>query len=347
MKKIRLLLLIAFNIWLVAGCKKDKEEEETPVTPDTVSFYVPSGFPAPVYTFQNNPITADGFKLGRKLFYDPILSIDSTISCGACHQQFVAFANADHRFSHGVNNLLGSRNSPGLYNLAWFPNFMWDGGVNHIEVQPIAPITNPVEMNETIANVVYKLQRSTTYPSLFEKAFGDDSITAQNMLRAMAQFMGAMISSGSRYDQYREGKITLTSSEMSGLNLFRSKCTGCHTEPLLTDMQFRNNGLDSVFYQDAGRGHITHLPQDSGLFRVPSLRNVALTYPYMHDGRFYSLMKVMDHYSSGIVNSTTLDSQLPVGGMGLTQQEKTDIISFLYTLTDNSYIHDKRFSEVQ
>ena len=342
----KLLVLLSGIAMFSISCS-DKDDNLTTTPPEVpVEFYIPDGFPAPVYNFQNNPITQDGFKLGRKLFYDPILSRDSTVACGSCHQQFVAFAHAD-RFSHGIDNLVGSRNSPGLYNLAWFPNFMWDGGVNHIEVQPIAPINNPVEMDETLANAVFKLQRSSFYPQMFEKAFGSDSVTAQHMLRAMAQFMGAMISAGSKYDEYRAGNVTLTTSEMNGLNVFRAKCASCHTEPLLTDMQFRNNGLDSVFFTDAGRGHITQLPQDSGLFRVPSLRNVALTYPYMHDGRFYSLNNVLDHYSSGIVQSSTLDPLLTPGGMNLTAQEKTDIISFLYTLTDHKYIADKRFSEVQ
>jgi cytochrome c peroxidase len=340
-------LLAVLVLFLVSSCAETDDPLTTTAPEVQVEFYVPDGFPAPVYNFQNNPITQDGFKLGRRLFYDPLLSRDSTISCGSCHQQFVAFAHADHRFSHGIDNLLGSRNSPGLYNLAWFPNFMWDGGVNHIEVQPIAPIDNPVEMDETLANVIVKLQRSSYYPQMFQKAFGSDSITAQHMLRAMAQFMGAMISASSKYDDYRAGKVSFTTSEMNGLNVFRAKCASCHTEPLLTDMQFRNNGLDSVFYTDAGRGHITQLPQDSGLFRVPSLRNVALTYPYMHDGRFGSLTQVLDHYSSGIVQSSTLDPLLNPGGMNLSAQEKSDVISFLNTLTDFKYISDKRFSEVQ
>ncbi len=310
--------LAMFALFLVSSCAETDDPLTTTPPEVPVKFYVPEGFPAPVYNFQNNPITQAGFALGRKLFYDPILSRDSTISCGSCHQQFVAFAHADHRFSHGIDNLLGTRNSPGLYNLAWFPNFMWDGGVNHIEVQPIAPINNPVEMDETLANAVFKLQRSSFYPQMFEKAFGSDSVTAQHMLRAMAQFMGAMISAGSKYDEYRAGNVTLTTSEMNGLNVFRAKCASCHTEPLLTDMQFRNNGLDSVFYADAGRGHITLQAQDSGLFRVPSLRNVVLTYPYMHDGRFGSLTQVLDHYSSGIVQSSTLD---PIDRGMITAQE--------------------------
>ncbi|MBL7923255.1 MAG: cytochrome-c peroxidase [Bacteroidia bacterium] len=342
--KLKVFSLWLATITLFGACTKDESSGSEGLS---VSFYIPDGFPQPVYTFQNNKITPAGFSLGRKLFYDPILSRDSTTSCGSCHQQFVAFANAGHALSHGVDNQLGNRNSPGLFNMAWFPNFMWDGGVNHLEVQPLAPITNPVEMDESISNVIFKLQRSDAYKSMFSAAFGTDSITVQLTMRAMAQFMGAMISADSRYDQYRAGKINLSASEMNGLQLFRTHCENCHKEPLLTDMLFRNNGLDSVFNKDAGRAVITHLPQDSGLFRVPSLRNVALTDPYMHDGRFISLSQVLDHYTSGIRQSATLDPLLLSSGIPLTSQDKTDIISFLNTLTDHKYINDARFKEVQ
>jgi cytochrome c peroxidase len=224
---------------------------------------------------------------------------------------------------------------------------MWDGGVNHLEVQPLAPITNPVEMDETMANVLVKLRRNQTYRSLFLSAFDSDSITTQRVMYAMAQFMGAMVSAGSKYDQYRGGLATLTPSETNGLSLFRTHCESCHKEPLMTDMQFRNNGLNPQFSADPGRAMITGMPQDSGLFRVPSLRNVALTDPYMHDGRFSSLTQVLNHYSSGIVSSSTLDPLFNNGSLQLTVQDKTDIIAFLYTLTDQRYIADRRFSEVQ
>ncbi len=324
---------------LFSACSKSEEGGSKPF------FYIPDGFPNPVYKFQNNPVTPAGFALGKKLFYDPILSRDSTVSCGSCHQQFAAFAQSDHKLSHGIDNLLGNRNSPALYNIAWFPNFMWDGGVNHLEVQPLAPIANPVEMDETMPNVLVKLKRSNSYPGMFEAAFGSDTITTQVIMRAMAQFMGSMISADSKYDRYEAGKVSLSSSELNGLQLFRAKCESCHKEPLLTDMSFRNNGLDSYFIKDPGRAIITSIPQDSGLFRVPSLRNVVLTFPYMHDGRFEKLMDVMNHYSSGIQPSNTLDPMLAAGGIPLTLSEKNDLIAFLGTLTDYTFISDSRFKE--
>lgn len=337
-------ILITILCLVFASCSDDNDDPLPSSSP--VTFYVPEGFPQPVYDFQNNPLTEEGFALGRKLFYDPILSRDSSISCGSCHQQFVAFANSDHRFSHGIDDLLGSRNTPGLFNMAWFPNFMWDGGVNHIEVQPLAPITNPIEMDESIANVIVKLQRSPVYRSMFLSAFDTDSVTTQLTMRAMAQFMAAMISDDSPYDKYRKGTGSLNAAELRGLQLFRSNCESCHREPLLTDMQFRNNGLSLHYHADPGRALITGLPQDSGLFRVPSLRNVALTFPYMHDGRFQSLNQVLDHYTNGVQPGVNLDPLLISSPIVLSTQDKSDIISFLNALTDQRFITDSRFSEV-
>lgn len=337
-------LLLALAV-LITGCKDDDKEETG--SPGPVSFYVPDGFPTPVYSFQNNPLTPAGFALGRKLFYDPILSRDSTISCGSCHQQGVAFAHADHTLSHGIDGLLGNRNAPAMFNIAWIPLFMHDGGINHLEVQPFAPIANPVEMDESLGNVIVKLKRSTYYPAMFEAAFGNDTITTQLMAKAMAQFMGTMISADSKYDKYRTGKAPLSTQELSGLALFRTHCESCHREPLLTDNQFRNNGLDSVFTKDPGREIITLNPADSGKFRVPSLRNIELTKPYMHDGRFQTLNQALNHYTSGIKQSSTLDPLLSGGNIPLSSQDKSDIIAFLKTLTDYKYITDKRFSEVQ
>ncbi|MBK7963976.1 MAG: cytochrome-c peroxidase [Bacteroidetes bacterium] len=338
-KKLILLGVVAAYVFLFAACSDDHESTPAPY------FYIPAGFPDPVYQFQNNEVTDAGFALGKKLFYDPLLSRDSTIACGSCHQQFVAFAHSDHRLSHGVDNLLGTRNSPGLFNIAWFPNFMWDGGVNHLEVQPLAPIANPVEMDESMANVIVKLKRSSFYPTMYKAAFGTDTITTQATMRAMAQFMGSMISANSKYDKYVNGKTSITANELNGLQVFRAKCESCHKEPLLTDMSFRNNGLDQSFANDPGRAKITTLPQDSGLFRVPSLRNIALTFPYMHDGRFKTLMDVLNHYDSGIQMSSTLDPLLTSGSIPLTLQEKNDVISFLNILTDYSFIQNNRFKE--
>lgn len=347
LKKTKLVLWLILSVSAFSffnACSVDPEILPE-LTKDDVKFYVPAGFPQPVYTFENNEVTQDGFKLGRRLFYEPMFSVDNSISCGSCHQQQVAFAHSSHQFSHGVFGQFGTRNAPGLWNLAWNQSFMWDGGINHIESQPLGPITNPVEMDETMSNVIARLNSVPSYHQDFQKAFGDDSITSQRICRALAQFMGIMISDNSKYDQYLRGETNFSASEENGLALFRTKCASCHTEPLFTDRQYHNNGLavDNTI-NDAGRMHITGNPQDSLKFKTPSLRNVALTGPYMHDGRFYSLQECVDHYSSGIVQSSTLDPLLS-SGIPLTASEKTDLIAFLATLTDFKFISDPKFKE--
>lgn len=343
---VKVFTLVILSWILIAGCDQDPAIDME-IADEDIVFKIPQGFPQPVYQFQNNTLSKEGFKLGRKLFYDGRLSKDNTISCGFCHQQFAAFANFDHKVSHGINSLLGTRNAPPMFNLVWHPTFMWDGGINHIEVQPLAPITNPVEMDETLDNIVVKLQADAVYRQLFKEAFGDETINSQRIFKALAQFMGMLNSYNSRYDKYVRGEPggNMTSEELDGLSLFRQKCSSCHTEPLFTDFSYRNNGLRiDTNYKDIGRMHITGLLTDSLKFKVPTLRNIDLTMPYMHDGRFNTLSQVLDHYISGIHTSTTLDAQL-TNGIPLTTIEKQNIIRFLQTLSDYEFITDPRFSE--
>ncbi|MDQ3109368.1 MAG: cytochrome-c peroxidase [Bacteroidota bacterium] len=339
-----LVLGVAMAGGFISSCRTDAKIIPEISTED-VSFRIPQGFPQPVYTFTNNPVTPDGFKLGRRLFYEPKLSADNSVSCGFCHQQPNAFANANHQFSHGIGGQLGTRNTPAIFNMAWTQLFMWDGGINHIESQPLGPITNPVEMGETLSNVITKLNADASYRAQFNAAFGDDSITTQRICQSLAQFMGLMISSNSKYDQYSRGETQLNTQEANGLAVFRTKCASCHSEPLFTDNSFHNNGLavDNTL-DDYGRMTITALPSDSLKFKTPSLRNITVTGPYMHDGRFLTLEECLDHYSSGVVSSSTLDPQL-TGGIALTPQQKADIIVFLGTLTDFTYLNDSRFAE--
>ena len=337
--KIFLLLLILFVSVLVYSCKKDSMTIES--ADENIQLVIPDGWTTPPYNFSTNNLTNAGFILGRTLFYEKKLSADNSIACASCHQQQFAFSNQTHSVSAGVNGILGTRNAPALSNLVWQTNFMWNGGVNHIEVVPLSPITNHFEMNETLSNVINKLQNDLEYPALFEKAFGITTVTSQLMLKAMAQFTGMLVSSNSKYDLYSRGETTLTESETNGLNLFSQKCSSCHPAPLFTNLEYMNFGLDSIF-TDAGRAGITGLAADFGLFKVPSLRNVALSYPYMHDGRFATLVDVLEHYSRGIVHSSTLSSELN-SVTPLSHSEKQDIISFLYTLTDNTFITDDLF----
>lgn len=308
----------------------------------------PTNFPEPRYTFENNRITKEGIELGRALFYDPILSSDSSIACANCHQQVVAFGDPVHRFSKGVGDRDGIRNAPALQNLAFQSHFFWDGGVTHLDFTPINAITSELEMAENLSSVVKKLQRSKTYPKKFEKAFGGNNVTSQKLFFSLSQFMAMLISADSRYDRYvrNEGEV-LTSVELEGMKLFRVKCATCHASDLFTDGSFRNNGLDVTFKPDSGRARITELIGDRGKFKVPSLRNVELTAPYMHDGRFRTLTQVLNHYAQGVIHSETLDPTLNQNeslGIALTEEEKSKIISFVKTLTDKTLTSDKRFS---
>jgi cytochrome c peroxidase len=343
-KQIIILLAIAIiaTSLLLDGCKKGDVKNGT--TPK--AFNIPKGWPQPTTDiFKDNPLTEEGFALGKRLFYDGMLSKDGNASCASCHQQFAAFATFDHNFSHGVNNTFTTRNSPGLFNVAWMTLLHWDGAINHIEVQPLAPLTAPNEMGETIDNVLNKLRNDANYPGQFKAAFGSSDISSQRMLKALAQFVGAIISADSKYDKVQRGQASFTTAEQRGYNVFTAKCAGCHKEPLFTDNSFRNNGLYvDPFLKDYGRYAITNNKSDSLKFKVPSLRNVQLTYPYMHDGRMNSLGEVIDHYRTGI-NTTqpTLDPLLK-NRIAISNTEKNDLIFFLYTLTDTTFTKSPEFS---
>jgi cytochrome c peroxidase len=310
------------------------------LTPD-----IPPGFPKPIYDLRKNPISENEFELGRKLFYDPVLSSDSTVSCANCHQQFSAFSNLAHPLSHGVKGTVGKRNAPTLQNLVWNKSFMWDGGVAFLEAQPLAPIANKLEMNESLENVIRKLQQNPTYVSDFKKAYKTERITTKLMAKALAKYMAMLVSAQSKYDMYLKGDVTFTSSEERGLKIFRKKCSTCHTEPLFTDNSFRNNGLaPNATVPDSGKAIITGQAKDAFLFKVPSLRNVAVSAPYMHDGRFATLQQVVNHYDNGVTANATTDA-LVKEGIKLTPEEKNDIVLFLKTLTDRNFLYDKRFSD--
>ncbi|CAN5352470.1 cytochrome c peroxidase [soil metagenome] len=307
-------------------------------------FSVPHGFPVPVYDFENKPLAQNKIDLGRALFYDPVLSRDSTISCASCHSPYNAFSHIDHALSHGIDNSIGTRNAPALMNLAWQKSFMWDGAINHLDVQPLAPITNAKEMDETILQIVKKLNRSILYKSLFKNAFGDTSITGERVLLSIAQFQLTLVSAGSKYDSVVAGKSSFTSQEKNGYSLFKKNCNSCHTEPLFSTYEFRNNGLSvDTTLNDYGKWNITHKQEDSLLFKIPTLRNVEFSYPYMHDGRFKNLNSVLKHYTEGIVNSPTLAKELQKPII-LNADQKVDLIAFLLTLTDKKFIFNPAFA---
>ncbi|CCG99993.1 cytochrome c peroxidase [Fibrella aestuarina BUZ 2] len=333
-------------LWLM-GCQPTE-----PAAQPEVLFQQPANFPKPVYALDQNQPTEAGFRLGRALFYDGLLSRDGSIACVECHNQAYAFTHHQHDVSHGIDNRVGTRNSLPLQNLAWQSSFFWDGGVHDLDLVPIAPIENPVEMDEQSTNVIAKLRKSPKYPPLFKAAFGTDDINGPRFLQALSQFMLTLVSANSRYDKWvrKEPGGTLTDDELAGLTVFRAKCSGCHAGELFTDNSFRNNGLFIQGSQDLGRAHVTERAQDRYRFKVPSLRNVEKTLPYMHDGRFYSLEAVMNHYADNVQPTENLDPLLqPAGqakpGIALTTNEKRQLIAFLKTLTDDQFLRDSRFVE--
>lgn len=309
-----------------------------------IVFLVPPDWPQPQYDFSKNPLTSEKIELGRMLFYDPILSRNNTISCASCHSQYTAFAHVDHDVSHGIDDKSGTRNAPALMNLAWNESFMWDGAVNHLDMQALAPITHPSEMGEHLDNVVAKLQQSPRYQALFYAAFGDSTVTGEHLLKAISQFMLTLVSADSKYDSVRRGQAEFSSQEQNGYRLFRQHCSSCHTEPLFTNFTFANNGLAvDTFFHDYGRMKITHDSRDSLKFKVPTLRNIEFSYPYMHDGRFKRLNDVLKHYTTGIHLSATLAQRLETP-IVLTSNERVDILAFLLTLTDRTFLFNPKYS---
>nr|WP_294776722.1 cytochrome c peroxidase [uncultured Flavobacterium sp.] len=335
MKKV--IVLLGFSV-LLFGILAFSKSFTTPVY-----FEVPKGWPQPQYDFKKNPLTEEGFQLGRHLFYDPIISRDSTISCSSCHLQQTGFTHVDHDLSHGIEGRIGTRNSLALINLAWNKSFHWDGGVNNLEVQPLNPIESPTEMDEKLENVVFKLQQSQKYRTLFAKAFGDNKITSQRLLKALAQFTVSLKSSNAKYDKVMRKEENFTAQEQHGYDLFKVNCASCHTEPLFGSDKFERNGLAiDATLNDLGRMKITQQKEDDGRFKVPTLRNIQFTFPYMHDGRFKTLTEVIKHYNSlGETANLPKDLSKP---MHLSDKDRVDLVAFLQTLTDKEFLFDKRFS---
>ena len=300
----------------------------------------------PHYDLSKLSMSENEFQLGRQLFYDPILSRDQSISCASCHLQATGFTHVDHDLSHGIEGRIGKRNSMALMNLAWNTSFMWDGGVNHIELQALAPISSEDEMGSSLKEVVTKLNASKKYKTLFYNSYKDSLVTGQKTLLALTQFVVMLNSYNSKYDKYirneKGGEFTM--QEKNGLAIFKNNCASCHTEPLFTNKEFHNNGLTlDPYLKDFGRMLITNKSEDSLKFKVPTLRNIQFTPPYMHDGRFETLKAVITHYNSGITHSITLAEDLK-NNLELTHKEEVDLLVFLRTLTDKEFLFNNRFS---
>ena len=325
---------------LFFACKKDD------VSVDDYTLVKPAHFPPIEYPIETNPITKEGFELGKKLFNDARLSIDNSVACSNCHVKGVAFTDPQHNPSVGVFERSGTRNAPTIANMAFQKEFLWDGGVSHLDFVPVFAIENVNEMAETLNGVVTKLNNTSDYPTLFQSAFPEiDTITSPYMLKALSQYMLLLISADSKYDQVVNGEAVFTANELAGQTLFNQKCATCHSGELFSNQDFMNNGLDTVFV-DIGRALISETDSDIGKFKVPSLRNITLTPPYMHDGRLESLEAVLEHYQQKVLLSESLAPELNQNGqlgIPLTESEKQNIISFLETLTDYDFISNPKF----
>jgi len=343
---------------LLIACNKEDEPQDI-VTIDETPYILQHGaLPAPSLP-ADNPLTVQGVKLGKMLFYETMLSKDGTQACASCHRQPDGFSDTA-RFSIGVENMPGKRQAMPVFNMAWHTNaFFWDGRAPLLRDQSLKPIQDPLEMNETLPNVISKLSGSQTYKDQFIRAFGTQEITSEKMALAMEQFMFSIVSSQSRFDQFLAGEIQLTESEERGRFLFSAEynpffpeisgadCLHCHGGANFENDQYMNNGLDAdAEITDIGRQEVTQNPMDRAKFKVPSLRNVAVTAPYMHDGRFNTLEEVIDHYNAGIRESATVDPALlntKQTGLLLTVQDKADLLNFLKTLTDETFLTNPEY----
>ncbi len=312
--------------------------------PDYVTSYL-GEMPIP----EDNPLSEAGIELGRFLFYDKKLSGDNTQSCASCHLQENGFTDPN-QFSEGITGELGGRNAMQVINAGWFTAFFWDGRAESLEHQAFGPVVNPVELNTTWPEVEEKIADDPMYPPLFEAAFGSSEIDSTRISKAISQFERTLVSFNSRFDDYFYGDFTgFTESEENGFDIYfseRGDCIHCHSGPILTDNEFRNNGLDSEL-TDLGLGEVTGNPEDNGKFKVPTLRNIEFTAPYMHDGRFATLEEVVEHYNSGVhTDSPNLDSEMEhaAEGLNLTEQEKEDLVNFLKTFSDTEFITNPDFS---
>jgi cytochrome c peroxidase len=321
------------------SCKKHR-----PLVKGTpIQFINPPGFPNPRYNFSTNPLTEEGFQLGKKLFFDGRLSSTGTVYCGSCHQPLAAFTTFEHDRSHGVNGNHTLRNAPGLFNLAWYPYFNQDGSANSLWKVYEDHITNPKEMGETVSNVINKLQQDADYRTMFLAAFDDETITKEKMFKALDQFVVSLVSANSKYDQVTKAQAGFTVQEQNGYTVFQNKCAGCHSGILFTDFSFRNIGLElDPALNDFGRMAVTGNRSDSIKFRVPSLRNLDFTSYYFHDGRVNFPRNVLKFYETGVNQGPTLDPLL-ANGISLTQTEEDNLVEFLRTLSDSAFLNDPRF----
>lgn len=353
---LRFLACVFGLVVIFYSCKKDS----TVAIQTPYALKIPSHFPDMIIP-SDNPMTVEGVALGRKLFHDKLLSGDQTMACATCHLPESSFSDAN-QFSVGITGAVGTRNSMALINLGWQKFFFWDGRAKTLEEQVLQPVPNPDEMHLNWKLAEVRLNNSDEYKNMFLKAFGKTKIDSTMVSKAIAQFLRTMISGKSKYDvMYKyENNLpfdagdqaiyqSVTASEWAGYDLFKSlngaDCFHCHNGPLMQVQKFSNNGLDATF-SDIGFGKVSGNSNDNGKFKVPSLRNIALSAPYMHDGRFQTLDEVIEHYSTGVVLSPSIDPLIEFanqGGVQLDAFEKDLLKQFLMTLTDYDFVNNPDF----
>lgn len=346
-------ILCLLGLIVLTSCRKDTQPYIATFDDTPYNLIYSNSLPVPNLS-ADNPLTVEKVKLGRMLFYENKLSKDASMSCASCHVQSDGFSDSN-QFSTGVEGLQGARQAMAIFNMAWNQNgFFWDGRAELLRHQAILPIQDPLEMNEKLKNVVAKLSADWRYSDQFVRAFESGTITPLNISLALEAFMMSIVSDNSKYDRYLAGLETLTPSEENGRVLFFGEyneffpatsgadCAHCHSGGNFENDQYMNNGLDSdANITDIGREKVTNDANDRAKFKVTSLRNIAVTAPYMHDGRFSTLEEVVDHYNNGIQHSATLDPALNATtgtGLMLDATEKADLINFLKTLTDDKYL---------
>jgi cytochrome c peroxidase len=360
MKKLKLLIPIVMLILLVANCKRDDKKEDE-IKHDTTAYVLETGSFPPNMINPDNKLTVQGVQLGKMLFYEKQMSGDGTLACAGCHMQEFAFTDTA-RFSTGIQGKKGGRQAMTIFNMAWHGNeFFWDGRAHLLRDQSLKPIQDELEMDETLENVVKKLNAMQIYKDQFKRAFGSEEINELKISLALEQFMNSIVSNNSKYDQFLKDTTVFTASEKRGRKLFfddynpffpnesGADCAHCHSGANFENDKYMNNGLDdNASVTDIGREKVTTMSGDKAKFKVTSLRNIELTAPYMHDGRFSTLEQVVDHYNAGIKASATLDpalEQTRAKGLFLNAQDKIDLVNFLKTLTDNTLITNKEYSD--
>lgn len=363
----KIVAIAGLLVTLLWACDKDvpdppgdhrQDLTDIPYDPMPYSLPVPQNYPQMLIP-SSNPLTREGIELGRKLFYDPIMSRDSTVSCGSCHMQSQSFKDPDG-ISTGVDRRTGRRTSMNLINVGYNTRTLfWDGRSTTLEDQVTHPLEDPNELDHDWRSLESQLRRHRDYPGYFRKAFGirtASEIDRELISKAIAQFERTLISSGNtRYDRALRGEVVLTEDELAGYLMFvdavpdlpDAECGHCHAEPLFTTFEFRNNGLENIDnledFPDKGRGEVTGNSQDNGKFKIPTLFNAAISPPYMHDGRFQTLEEVMDHYNSGGHRQSNTDPLIQP--LGLSEKQKQQVIAFVKTLTDSTFLTEKNFSD--